>query len=1312
MKRILSIIVLVCLLFTSLYIPSVFATDGTTATKTYLMPLIEFNTSADVKVTSSESTTWYSGSLIEYNENGYAQIFKTPALWSSVNSKFANIPAAVTTNQKMIIKAQIHPGGISMRYRIRFKDSSGNYKSSVIFKAAGTDGSLKASIGNASDEDAGTGSTSVGSIPDIYNDGWLDCVAVIDMDQSKTNYPMTVYYNSSTKAESITTQMVKTAVNSGTLWGLNIQSESSGTTTTYLDNTAIYTVESNSVPALNVGVEGTRLVFTNEVMKADLVNTADNTLSVIKVNGSYLPLDKLIPEKGGLSFNISLDVLNPGDNAVDVSEVKDIFGNSVASNTSLTVANRNFKTWNMPTSTFDSSDEIITSSYTNSMSTKWHSQSSSAYWLNDDGTLGMFANGSAAYNHRPQRVFEEQVSVTSAAENKKLVMKAQIYPGNVNMRYRLGSTSSSTLPTVATPFFVGGTEGSLRGKVGVSTGTVNGETSYSSVTDIYNGWVDAIAVIDLDYTKENAPVTVYFNGEKRTSTLPQDVMTAAKSGKLGAITIQSEGTGKGTSKLDNAGTYTVLSNYLPPLTATSTKSGIYEFSNEVAKIDLVNPSDSTVSVIKANGNYLPIDAIKPKMGYMSFEIDSAYLAKGENTIDLSGVKDIFGTSLSGTKTFKIVKYTNEKIINMPLDDFSDPDKSYPNVTTNGYGLEWGATSGQPVIWQEGGFLRIFSETADAWNSQARRKFAVDFPDEKTTSYKIVGKMAIKSDTSGICLRLVDLSGTPTSIAAIFKTINSNMFLRALTDSVSDATSGFTVQDLYDGWYEVIFVIDVDAIGDATETSYDLITYVNGRKHTTKLPSTFFVSNFDGLRLQSSVAKSYAYIDDTEVYTVVKGSMPDFKVTNTQVNGNTVHFDVSNEITLTELTDENDLTKSVITANGAPLMMEGIKVDRDSLGFTLDEKAFKYVFSSEIEINLENIYDILGNKITGEKIYSHTITRNYGEKIVDDGTNVVGLFKGNNNFKIEKSLINYTESDKKVRVIGAIYDKSGNLIKTKISEDDTIAKESMSVLSVDFGKLPEYINEYYDVKLYVWNDENHPYFPSEDVEKYKQIVILKFDDLQGTDASMATTQKMIDSLKEQDVIASFGVIGRTFDNDEGDANRLATVKGWYDEGFEIWHHGYYHYQSEYPDKANGEPVSAESMKESFQKTMDIFSEAGINITTFGSPHNNAGETFVKMLEENFPEIEVLLKVSAGSEYSTKMFINDNLYLESDGMDYEYFLNSYNSLGKGVFVAQAHAPSWNDASFAEWDKALKVMKDNNVMFMTPHQYYTWVKWKESK
>ncbi|MBE7053594.1 MAG: DUF2334 domain-containing protein [Ruminococcaceae bacterium] len=1298
-------------------------------------PLIEFNSSSDVVTDSTTATTWCSNgaSHISYNENGYARVFKTSVNngSSQVYANFINNIEKITTNKKLVVKAKIHPGGINSKFRIRYtypKDNgdgttTDTTSSVLLFTADGTAGSLTAQIANS----AGATGTypeqtvkSVSGITDIGNDGWLDCTAVIDMDVTKSTYPVTVYYDGIKKATGALHENLALAATKGTIFALNMQNSEATTatsTTTYVDDTMAYSVESSDIPMLYAVNNEKSFIFSNEVMVADLINSADSSLSVIKLNGEYLSLSEIKNEKGGSILTIDSNKFVVGKNTVDLSEVKDIFGNSLIGSTSFTVLYKD-KTVHSPLIEFNSSSDVAISS---SVLPTWHAIGSSHISYDENGYAKIFGSGISAWSSATNVGFKN--TPAPLYSNRKMVVKAQIHPGGVSTRYRIRYNYEADDGTTSVKshiiFAAGGSEGALGAYIGNNSKAAgDGKTAVSGVNDIYNGWVDCTAVIDMTPNEnENYSVTVYYNSDlKATSTLHANFSQGAVRGNLIGMNTQNELASTGKTYLDNTMTYSVTSSDLPPLSATGGTSKIV-FSNEVMKADLVNGTDSTLSVIKANGTYIPLSALKADMGGLSFTIADEYLNAGYNTIDVSEVKDIFGQNVvEDTKTVKVIKYTKSKMVIMPLDDFSDPDKVYPTVTGYGYETEWGGQSGHGIVWQEGNFARIFNNTAGAWNSQARRKFENAFPDEKTTSYRIVGKMAVKSDNGGICLRLVNTTpSTPETIGALFKTSKDTFYVRTSNSATNDATKVLSgVPDLYNGWYEMMYVIDVDAIGDKTETAYPVTMYVNGVKSSTTMPSTFFANDFNGVRFQSTVAKEYCYIDDTEVYAVIDGYVPDLTVTGNTVNGSDIHFDVSNELTISELTDEVNTSLSVIKANGVKLPIEYIKVDRDSLGFTIEEEAFNYVAGSKITISVAEITDILGNKMSGTTSYEVTLDREIDD-MLSYNTNVRGLYKGGNSFKVEKTLVNHNLTAKKVNVIGAIYDKNGGLCIAKTADKSEIGAQSNATFSVDFGTLPNYVDEYYTLKLFVWDEKGIPYFASEEVEKYNQIVLLKFDDLQGKSGAMTKTQRTIDILKEYDIPGSFGVIGNTFEDDETDNEHLKTIKGWYDEGYEIWHHGYYHSQGEYPNTYDGETITADSMKESFGKTMEIFKNAGVPITTFGSPHNNAGTTFVEMLEENFPEIEVLLKVANGSNISSKMFITDSLYMENPTcyMNYDYFVENYDSSKKGaVLVAQMHPPSWSDTHFEQFKQALDLLVDNDVMFMTPHQYYTWTKWKENK
>ena len=125
--------------------------------------------------------------------------------------------------------------------------------------------------------------------------------------------------------------------------------------------------------------------------------------------------------------------------------------------------------------------------------------------------------------------------------------------------------------------------------------------------------------------------------------------------------------------MDNTGVYTVDRNNKPALTATL-DDATFTVTNEV-------PLALLEDKVKANGEYLPLEAIKAKKGGLSFEIDKEYLTAGDNEIDLSEVKDVLGTAISGETTFTITKELVEKNVPSTI-DVSYNDKKGTNTVTS------------------------------------------------------------------------------------------------------------------------------------------------------------------------------------------------------------------------------------------------------------------------------------------------------------------------------------------------------------------------------------------------------------------------------------------------------------------------------------------------------------------------------------------------------------------------------------------------------------------------------------------------------
>ncbi|MBE7053175.1 MAG: hypothetical protein E7391_02740 [Ruminococcaceae bacterium] len=330
MKKLLSSLIIFTLIISSF--SCVAFADGE---KTWHLPMVDFSSADDI-VTSTANTYsgfnsnqgWYArGEYYVYDAQSQNIVVK-PAQYSSVNAGFGGNKVLVTDeNEKyLVFKAQFC-GNNRDAVRAIFYDGTNGWsymRGAEFFRIGGL---------NIFTHDT---STTLIAAKDYYKDSWVDVVVVVDMTNDATAYSADIYANgqkaTTTLADSFATY-VKSESNQ--MIGVDVRGLWSPRDTAYLDNTGVYTVDKSDLPNLTLSQNNLKFTTSNEVTLANL--SKDATLSLVKVNGEYLPLADIKTEKGGLAFNVSEDVLVYGNNTIDLSEVKDIFGQVPTGNATFTV---------------------------------------------------------------------------------------------------------------------------------------------------------------------------------------------------------------------------------------------------------------------------------------------------------------------------------------------------------------------------------------------------------------------------------------------------------------------------------------------------------------------------------------------------------------------------------------------------------------------------------------------------------------------------------------------------------------------------------------------------------------------------------------------------------------------------------------------------------------------------------------------------------------------------------------------------------------------------------------------------------------
>lgn len=223
-------------------------------------------------------------------------------------------------------------------------------------------------------------------------------------------------------------------------------------------------------------------------------------------------------------------------------------------------------------------------------------------------------------------------------------------------------------------------------------------------------------------------------------------------------------------------------------------------------------------------------------------------------------------------------------------------------------------------------------------------------------------------------------------------------------------------------------------------------------------------------------------------------------------------------------------------------------------------------------------------------------------------------------------------------------------------------------------------------------------------KPRQVIFLKLDDIRENEVARGGFRKAKEVIDELDVKANFGIIGISLEDDGKKEEFYAEVAGWAaDPDIEIWHHGYYHNNSQYVEFKGG---SYEEQYKQLKATIDLLKEkCNITVRSFGSPYNATDEVTIQVLND-LDQIKTAYfpSVWEGME-AMPLTYSGNFETAVGVVNYDEFVKKYEESGKDkpYLVLQAHPGGFDEASLADFKKCIEYLKAQNVEFMTTTQYY---------
>lgn len=301
-----------------------------------------------------------------------------------------------------------------------------------------------------------------------------------------------------------------------------------------------------------------------------------------------------------------------------------------------------------------------------------------------------------------------------------------------------------------------------------------------------------------------------------------------------------------------------------------------------------------------------------------------------------------------------------------------------------------------------------------------------------------------------------------------------------------------------------------------------------------------------------------------------------------------------------------------------------------------------------------------------------------------------------------------------RMWAGLYNSQGDLAALSfesVKYDVSQRVQSVSINVPDDG-------EAYRLKSGVWTNELDPLAFG---EVTSQVVIFKLDDLRYAyeDSSASYTYEDFVALAEwannERVDLSFGLICNTLEDEEGiDKSGYYKAIGDMDASdyVEIWCHGYTHVQTGDAQSGYNAEFNApiEDQIATLKACADIvYTKTGVTMHSLGVPHNIVSDDTPIALAQ-VPQFTTLLgsKEKKGDTYI--QLLNVIRMEESTGVlyDLDYLKSLFLASSSDEYVIMTgHSGRWSDEDIAKFKELTSWLKTQNTVFMTPTEYYNFVK-----
>jgi len=234
-----------------------------------------------------------------------------------------------------------------------------------------------------------------------------------------------------------------------------------------------------------------------------------------------------------------------------------------------------------------------------------------------------------------------------------------------------------------------------------------------------------------------------------------------------------------------------------------------------------------------------------------------------------------------------------------------------------------------------------------------------------------------------------------------------------------------------------------------------------------------------------------------------------------------------------------------------------------------------------------------------------------------------------------------------------------------------------------------------------------------VSKSPTLVVLKLDDVVTEEEGEVVSerwQRVSDFLEENQIKASFGVIGYTLVDDNPAYFKWITDRA--ARGYiEFWNHGFL-YRTQNADGTFEPQYAVGEFQRSYEEQLyslritDSLAKAklGLDLPVWGPHWSGMNEATDSALTQ-MPQIRMIFGYETPFKlYKGFVFRNTvDIEFPVHNPDFEKFKEAYHArkFDPDYFYMQGHPRSWDDARWENFVKIIEFLKTENVRFVTPSE-----------